>query len=209
MKYKAVISFLALFISSAASSEVIVNLDRDLQLLAVNGEKLSGNFGHTKQIVLDNGINQLLVRAEKVIHIGGNQNKYKSPTMVIKLVADDAEVLIKPAINIRDETMARSFDRNPSLSLMTQSEDVTYAQDVLVSGGMGFLRNYEKELVRFNQSQSPAALTQLIDKHQFKLNEDSTAGQELTKVQQLQAHFVELQLSHEEKKAFLSWAIHQ
>lgn len=208
---KTSLSLLVLMFAYTAQADVIVNIDRDLQLLAINGEELTGSFGHTPQVTLGDGINQLVFRAEKVIHMGGNKNKYKSPAIVVKIVANNSQLLVQPSINIRDETMSKEFDRNPGVTVISQQGKVEYTQDVLLSRGMGLFRDYEKELVRFNQSNSVAAVS--LREQSVQNMPHGTEGYqynvETSKVEQLKVHFSQLKLSDEEKKAFLSWAVSQ
>lgn len=208
---KTSLSLLVLMFSYTAQADVVVNIDKDLQLLAINGEELTGSFGHTPQVTLSDGINQLVLRAEKVIHMGGNKNKYKSPAIVVKMVANNSQLLVQPSINIRDETMSKEFDRNPGVTVISQQGKVEYTQDVLLSRGMGLFRDYEKELVRFNQSNSTAAVS-LHEQSVQNTSHGTEAYQynvETSKVEQLKVHFSQLKLSDEEKKAFLSWAVSQ
>ena len=55
--------------------------------------------------------------------------------------------------------MSKAFDRNPSVTVISQQGKVEYTQDVLLSRGMGLFRDYEKELVRLNQSNSTTAVS--------------------------------------------------
>lgn len=64
-------ALLGMVVSSNTYADVTVNIDRNLQILAVNGVEPEISFGHTDEMTLPNGLNQLLVRLEKVIHFGG------------------------------------------------------------------------------------------------------------------------------------------
>ncbi|MBF4396047.1 DUF2057 domain-containing protein, partial [Vibrio anguillarum] len=52
-------ALLGMVISASSYADVVVNIDRNLQILAVNGVEPEISFGHTNEITLPDGANQL------------------------------------------------------------------------------------------------------------------------------------------------------
>ncbi|EOX3349114.1 DUF2057 family protein [Vibrio cholerae] len=155
-------ALLGMVVSSHSYADVTVNIDRDLQILAINGVEPDLSFGHTSELVLPNGLNQLLVRIEKVIQYSGTQNKYKSPAIVLSFAQENSQVFLKPTSLIKDETSAKNFDRKPGVVLTNASkQSVEFQQDVLVAKGFSPFRNYEKELYHYNSQEKIASISAL------------------------------------------------
>ncbi|ARV25981.1 putative uncharacterized protein [Vibrio anguillarum] len=155
-------ALLGMVISASSYADVVVNIDRNLQILAVNGVEPEISFGHTNEITLPDGANQLLVRFDKVIHFGGNQNKYKSPAIVVSFNQSNSKVLLKPASMVKDETTAKAFDKNPAVVLTNAAkQSVEFQQDVLVTQGFSLIRDYEKELYQYNSQAKVASISAL------------------------------------------------
>ncbi|WP_217521304.1 DUF2057 domain-containing protein [Vibrio metschnikovii] len=153
-------ALLGMVVSSHAYADVMVNIDRDLQILAINGVEADFPFGHTSELVLPNGLNQLLVRMEKVIQYSGTQNKYKSPAIVLSFAQENSQVFLKPARLVQDETTSKEFDRKPEVLLTNSSQRaLEFQQDVLAPKGFSVFRNYEKELFDYNAQDKIAAVS--------------------------------------------------
>ncbi|RNE71783.1 DUF2057 domain-containing protein [Vibrio cholerae] len=168
-------ALLGMVVSVNAYADVMVSIDRNLQILAVNGVEPDLSFGHTAQLKLPNGTNQLLMRVEKVIQYSGNQNKYKSPAMVVKFNQENSQVLVKPASIVKDETTAKAFDKNPAVVLTNlANQPVEFEQDVLVTQGFSLIRNYEKELYRYNSQAKEASVSAL---NQVGFNQKRSAAE--------------------------------
>ncbi|CAM2846729.1 DUF2057 domain-containing protein [Vibrio ordalii] len=168
-------ALLGMVVAVNAYADVMVSIDRNLQILAVNGVEPDLSFGHTAQLKLPNGTNQLLVRVEKVIQYSGNQNKYKSPAMVVKFNQENSQVLVKPAAIVKDETTAKVFDNNPAVVLTNlANQPVEFEQDVLVTQGFSLIRNYEKELYRYNSQAKVASVSEL---NQVGFNQKRSAAE--------------------------------
>lgn len=155
-------ALLGMVVSSNTYADVTVSIDRNLQILAVNGVEPEISFGHTDEMTLPNGLNQLLVRLEKVIHFGGTQNKYKSPAMVVSFNADNESLFLKPGSVVRDEATAKTFDKKPAVLLTNSSmQPIEFQQDVLVAKGFSVFRDYENELYNYNAQDKIASISAL------------------------------------------------
>lgn len=155
-------ALLGMVVSSNTYADVTVSIDRNLQILAVNGVEPEISFGHTDEINLPNGSNQLLVRLEKVIHFGGTQNKYKSPAMVVSFNEANENLILKSAAIVRDEMTAKAFDKKPEVLLINSSQQpIDFKQDVLVAKGFSVFRDYENELYNYNSQGKIASISAL------------------------------------------------
>lgn len=168
-------TLLGMVVSVNAYADVMVSIDRNLQILAVNGAEPDLSFGHTSQLILPNGTNQLLVRVEKVIHFGGTQNKYKSPAIVVSFNQENSQVLVKPAAMVKDDTTAKAFDKNPAVVLTNAAKQpIEFQQDVLVKQGFSLIRDYEKELYQYNSQAKVASISAL---NQVGFNQKRSAAE--------------------------------
>lgn len=198
-----------LSISFNGYAVINVNFDRDIQLLAVNGESEGVSFGHRAELTLEPGENQLLVRTERIIQMSGKQNKYKSPLMVLKVVGDSGVVNLASAMTIRDESNAREFDRYPSLNVEITQGDLIITQDFIPGRSFSFMGDYTKQLRQFNRSGSKAAINDLSmispTVHPKSLVKDTPI--DIDKLKEIQKIYLEL--DEKQQKSFLSWAVSQ
>ncbi|MCG3727966.1 DUF2057 domain-containing protein [Vibrio cincinnatiensis] len=207
------ISLLAslLSISVGSYANIDVTFDRDIQLLAVNGESEGFTFGHRSELTLEPGEHQLLVRAERVIPMSGKKNKYKSPLMVVKISGHEGKLNLAPTMIIRNEGNALEFDRHPALDIELRQGALEIEQDFIPGRSFGLMGDYRKELTQFNRTESKAAI------HRSALTRPVAASRvekgatgaslEIDKLEMIQQ--VYLELDEAQRKAFLSWAISQ
>ncbi|WP_412498164.1 DUF2057 family protein [Vibrio furnissii] len=212
MKILPVSLFVSLLaVSTGSYANIDVTFDRDIQLLAVNGESEGVTFGHLSELTLESGVNQLLVRAERVIQMSGKKNKYKSPLMVVKITGEEGKINIAPQTVIRNEDNAREFDRHPALAVEVLGGQLDVQQDFIPGRTFGLMGDYGKELANFNRTDSVAAISMSrheqnqIQKIVKEIEQDSAAP----KLERLKTFYQGLNLSEEERKAFLSWAVSQ
>ncbi|EEX37593.1 MAG: DUF2057 family protein [Vibrio metschnikovii] len=198
-----------LSISFSGYAVININFDRDIQLLAVNGESEGVNFGHRSELTLDPGEHQLLVRTERIIQMSGKQNKYKSPLMVLKVSGDSGVVNLTSAMTIRDESNAREFDRRPSLNIEVTQGDLVIDQDFIPGRSFAFMGDYTKQLRQFNRTESKAAINDVsmrsFTTHPTALVKDVPINKDKLKAIQK----IYLELDENQQKSFLSWAVSQ
>ncbi len=143
-----------------------VNFDRDIQLLAVNGESEGVNFGHRSELTLDPGEHQLLVRTERIIQMSGKQNKYKSPLIVLKVSGDSGVVNLTSMPRIAADSRPEcSAIETPSMATNTVPKGAKPVK-LVTRLAFAFMGDYTKQLRQFNRTESKAAINE-VSMHSF------------------------------------------
>ncbi len=149
-----------LLVTSLAQAEVQLVLDGDVKLHVVNGEAWSGPgiFDERDPIVLADGVTQLVVNV--VAELGRSRTDTvieRSEAFVLRFQAEDTTLeLGVPEIRSRDEL--RAFNEKPSWSLRDQQGNaVDFQWAVLEKSGFQLVRDYEKEIDKFNRNSDSAA----------------------------------------------------
>ncbi|MGR6862174.1 YccT family protein [Aliivibrio salmonicida] len=168
----------SLFGSSSAMSGINVELDRDINILAINGESLGFTLVKERHLELEDGVNQLVVRIEKLITSEyGEKEKYNSVPVIMTFDASDVEVELSASKNIKYIKESVLFDKNPMFLLKDPQAktNVLIKQNILSSSG-GFTRDYELEIARYNAkndialSDTSIAVLETENKAKEKLN---------------------------------------
>lgn len=199
-----------------AFSQVNVTLHKDVEALVVNGEALPISVISKSKFELENGTNQLVVRVSKLVSSGSEFDKFKTDPLVITFDASDTDLTITPSRIIMAERQIKDFKQNPSFSLINSSGSQIESKQEVLPAGPGLLRDYEKELVKFNENRG-------IGKHVTLPPSDSepVKAKDLSLSTVLQAKKAELssensmilmqadflRMSAEEQKKFLNWAV--
>ncbi|MCC4798978.1 VvgS protein [Enterovibrio norvegicus] len=136
-----------------ANAEVNVTLHKDVEAVVVNGEELPITVMGKSQFSLENGTNQLVIRLSKLIATGSEYEKFKSDPLVVTFTSEDKEIMIEPTRQIMREAQVKDFKQSPSFTMTDQSGKTVSSQQNVLPQGPGFLRDYEKELARFNEKQ--------------------------------------------------------
>ena len=206
-------SLLAAGFSLPAIADVKVELSPELTLLAVNGSEDFGEkwYSNTREVNLDDGDNQILVRVEKLIPQAGDWAKFNSKPMVVSFNANNETVKLSPAFKIDGIQAQNAFEKDPKLDLSTQSGDNVNFNFAVLPGSYSVLTGYEKALTAYNSKQenteflptqtqsAPVANTTIQNVIQ------SLSGN--VEFSAVQSDF--LSLSDIERKKFLQWAIIQ
>ncbi|MGR6834721.1 YccT family protein [Aliivibrio wodanis] len=144
----------SLLIPFYSQANVNIQLHRDIAPVAVNGESLGFTLLKKNDLELNNGINQLVVRVEKlVVSEYGEREKYNSVPIIITFDSQDSDLELLTPQEITRTKQSTAFDKKPNLILKntkTNKEIAIIQQDVLPSAG-GITRDYEKEIARFNK----------------------------------------------------------
>lgn len=228
MKFgKATLLTTSLLFAYSANAAVDVTFSPDVETVIVNGNKTLNLLEKTEDLTLDNGLNQIVVRVSKLIQGQGNLEKYRSEPLVITFTADDQKFNIKPDVRIINSVDVSNFNAKPSMKLMTENGSIIDAKiDVLPknkSGDSGsmFGRNYLKDLAYYNQAQGyafagQAPIVELKQEPKQLVKIEPKAVQPVAVVQptKLVAAEQELkniysQLTPQQRKAFLGWAVTQ
>lgn len=214
-----------------ANAEVNVTLHKDVEAVVVNGEEIPMSIMGKSQFSMENGTNQLVIRLSKLIATGSEFEKFKSDPLVVTFSSENTDIFIESTRDITREAQVKGFKQSPSFTLTDQSGNAVASQQDVLPQGPGFLRNYEKELVKFNEKHGIAlgvsTLAVSTVASASELNESShvqTPVETMTVVPQkqvsnqtmqsissenaiilLQADF--LRMNPEQQKQFLQWAV--
>ncbi|USH03150.1 DUF2057 domain-containing protein [Grimontia kaedaensis] len=204
------------FTSSAA---VFVELDKDVEALVVNGEELPITIVGHRSFDLEDGNNQIVVRVSKLVQKGSEFEKFKSDPIVVTFNTADKDILLSPSQTITKLNDAKKFDEKPSFSLEDKNGTKISSQQAVLPRGPGMIRDYEREVAKFNYKQgiavapntyaaSLAAGEQYVQPEPVAVQPAKQASAPLSNEQSLillQADFI--RLSAEEQKKFLQWAV--
>ena len=157
--FKYLIAFFMLY-SCSVSANIKLILDSDISLLAVNGKEVAEDslFSSTKQVELENGTNQILIRLNVEFVRSGESEFISSDTHVILFKAEDAEVNVSAPVIKRDPQLKRFNVGDQWILTGAGDKAVEYRSAVLKKDGFQLSRNYEYELRGFNESNNTAAL---------------------------------------------------
>ncbi|MDD9177787.1 MULTISPECIES: YccT family protein [Aliivibrio] len=151
-KIAQILAITSLFSCSAAMAEVNVELDNDIHIVAINGESLGFTLLKDSDLELQNGVNQLVVRIEKLITSEyGEKEKYNSVPVVMTFDASDLNLQLSASKNIKNVKESIVFNKNPIFILKEPQAKtgLLVEQSILPSAG-GFTRDYELEIARYN-----------------------------------------------------------
>ncbi|WP_318457795.1 YccT family protein [Photobacterium leiognathi] len=219
----------AMVMTHSANASVEVSFAPDVETVIVNGNKTLNLLEKTDDLTLNNGLNQIVVRVSKLIQGQGEIEKYRSEPVVITFTANNQTFHIKPDGRIINFVDAKNFNDNPSMEIVTDSGSIFDAKvDVLPRNNLGdssviIGRDYLKDLAYYNQSQGygfagekPLVEPKKKPKQLVKLKSTTTAVEPIAVVQSAKIVAAEqelkkiyLQLTPEQRKAFLGWAVTQ
>ncbi|EHA1126115.1 DUF2057 domain-containing protein [Vibrio navarrensis] len=198
--------------SGEALAAVQVNLSKDVELLAVNGEEIGLRLFSKSELQLEDGLNQFVVRASKLVRqANGEFEKFNSDPVIITFDAKDQKIQLSPQGDIATTTDADNFNKQPYFTLSSSSPNIQVEQELLPRGP-GITRDYEKEIARFN-AQRNITIDKASKESQFSEKQiDSTEKATSVGVKSNSLKVVKdqyLMLTEEERKQFLSWAVAQ
>lgn len=219
----------AMVMAHSAHATVDVSFAPDVETVIVNGNKTLNLLEKTEDLTLNNGLNQIVVRVSKLVEGQGQLEKYRSEPIVITLTANDQQFKVVPGARVVSSIDVRNFDANPTVKLIASNGNVIDAKmDVLPRNNSGdtatlFGRDYLKDLAYYNQSQGygfagekPLVEPKKKPKQLVKLESTTTAVEPIAVVQSTKIVVAEqelkkiyLQLTPEQRKAFLGWAVTQ
>ncbi|BAC93748.1 conserved hypothetical protein [Vibrio vulnificus YJ016] len=153
MRYIGKWMMLGALVSSSVFADVKVNIHRDVAPLVVNGEKVGFFISKKSVLDFDNGLNQLVVRVEKLIDNNqGEKEKFNSKPVIITFKASDRELDLFVDSVISRSKDAEEFELNPFFILKDKNGDPIQImkQEILPNGG-GITRDYETEVYRYNK----------------------------------------------------------
>lgn len=222
---KSLLSLLLLggFSPLMANAEVNVQLHKDVEAIVIEGETLPLTVLSKRNFTLPNGQNQLVVRVSKLVTKGAEFEKYRSDPTVLMFDASNTEITIAPHQNIRHESEAKALKSSVKYDLDSPSGEIS-AQQAILPRGSGLMRDYERELAKFNHKngmvfyldqsvQVTATDIQATPSIQNKQAENirPQSIQPTPKVNSEHAEILMkadfLRMTTDERKAFLNWAV--
>lgn len=151
-----------LFISSMSGASVLINVDKGVVVLAINGKKMASDSSFIKQdsFQVENGSNQILVEYSAEVK-ESNNDFYVENTSAYVIVFDSSdEVLRLESPSLNNSYDFRAFKENPKWRLTDKNgNNIGIKIAELVKEGFQLNRSYEEELIAFNMTSSPAALS--------------------------------------------------
>ncbi len=136
-------------------ADVTLDLPKGLDIVALNGK----NARISKEAVLPNGINQLVVKFTG--EFGSSRNNadlFSSDVFVVRFAAQNEKLRFQIP-EMKNERHLRAFNKDPDIHIMRKDGgEITAQVAKLEKEGFVFLRDYEQELKEFNRSGSPAVV---------------------------------------------------
>jgi len=175
-----------------------------VELLAIDGQKISSGMLNSKDLNVTNGEHQVVVQFAKRIN---QQNMvYSRPTIFSIDVVGDTEIKVR---NFRDVNQAESAVRKGLVWLVNNDKETIKVTDgeELFEEGFQIKPDIEKLIAKYNQTNGimePA----LVDSNKVQIEENTFKGENMhNKTQQLITIYQKSSL--EEKKAFRMWLLEQ
>lgn len=157
LKLKIWLGIATLLFTASSQAAVNVSFERDIELLAINGEQLGLLSSASSEIELENGPNQLIARVSKLVSYHGEFKKFLSKPVVLTFNVSDTDVHVRASrVIIRDDQI-KGFDKNPSLALEMRGKPFTEFHQGILPRGAGLVRDYERELAAYNVEHGFAA----------------------------------------------------
>lgn len=196
----------SLLLPTMASADVSINIPQGVQLLTVNQEDAgysSLGFDYKDKLTLNNGVNQVVFRIAKIVfESGSDKTKFKSEPLVLTFDTSDKELDLKiPTIRTFDQGM--TFNSQPTFQLMHQNQELDGVKKDQLGVGFKLMPDMVQEVEKYNKSTEVASLKH-FEKSSKVVVSDTTdpAGTNYTILKAAYEN-----VSAEEKKKFLTWAI--
>lgn len=188
---------------SLAYSSVTIDVPSGIQLLTVNGKDAGySNFGFDSKdnIVLDNGVNQLVFRISKIVmETGSDKTKFKSQPLVATFDTKDKDISISVP-NIKTLQQGMEFNSKPTFELVSDSKALVGVKKDQLGLTFSLTADMAQEVKDYNQTNAVASLSH------YSQSNTKTVDIQLDDVyQSLKRSFKSA--SYEERKKFLTWAI--
>lgn len=147
---------------TAAAQATTLKLAPDINLLVLDGHKISGSLlKGADGLELERGQHQLLFRVEKTLD-NGRATPWSSPPLIVTFTASVKSIAITlPAI--RTATQARAFAHHPDFQLYDDQGNVVESQqDRLTAPGSD---NFEREMAAYNMQGRTASVPRFAQPH--------------------------------------------
>ncbi|MDV5171156.1 DUF2057 domain-containing protein [Photobacterium rosenbergii] len=215
--YKFVVASL-LFGAMSVNAETTISLQSEIQPLILNSadaEDASAESGNNL-LLIEEGTNQLLFKVGQLVSEDAKHRKYNSPAFIIRFEASDRPLELSYP-KLRTIADAKAFERSPSFTLVNDANrSVDFSIDKLTAGGLQNLRDYQNELVAYNQradaiaavssvSTTSTVSTSTANKVASGESQPMSVTNSSSRMNILQGSFS--QLSAQEQQEFMLWAM--
>ncbi|MEL6092220.1 YccT family protein [Plesiomonas shigelloides] len=168
--------------SFTAQAAVNLELPPSLVMIMVNGEEATPDMLKAQlkspTFVLPDGENQIVFRYENMVRNSGGYEKFASDAYIVKFDASNQNLKLEiPKIENRDEALLFAKKQNYTINNVANNAPIAIAKDVLMSGGFQFVRDFDKELYKYNQQNKPASLPSINVKMTNLLGEHTGSSQ--------------------------------
>ena len=175
-----------------------------VELLAIDGQKISSGMLNSKDLNVTNGEHQVVVQFAKRIN---QQNMvYSRPTVFSINVVGDTEIKVR---NFRDVNQAESTVRKGLVWVVNNDKETIKVTDgdELFEEGFQIKPDIEKLIAKYNQTNGITEPV-LVGANEVQIEKNTFKGENMhNKTQQLITIYQKSSL--EEKKAFRMWLLEQ
>ena len=202
--------------ASVVWADVKLKLPKDVDVVALNGEGTSIE----NVASLPDGVNQIVIRYDGLLKSADRNSAFpdqvQSAAYVVKFEARDASLQLAMP-EFRDGYDVKQFDKNPEIGLTDNGKPVDMKYERLDTQGFTIFRDFERELEKFNKTDSPAAVPPLRnDSWQARTGTVASAemvAPEMTPAQQAEATSMSVQMlkfwwqqaDEASRQQFLDW----
>ena len=162
-----------LFFSSLCAAQMTLSLPAGYEALACNGEKPE----LFNKVTIHSGMNQLVFRFSGELGRANDADMFYSDVFVVLFRGDESLKLVVPDINNEFELKDLN-EKQPVDILDKNGKSTVVAKDKLIKEGFLLARDFEREIMKFNQGSSPAVLKPLGVKRGGMTSEAFSAGQQ-------------------------------
>ncbi len=144
----------SLMFVAPAFANVSLTLPKSAELLLVNGQEASSQ----PKIKLGNGDNQIVFRYQTKYRSHGQEKRFSSEAVILSFAAKDTDYnLTLPTL--KSDNQADKFDLDPEVYLEdSEGNKLEIRTDTLRKEGIQLGRNYDDEILAYNQTNSVAAI---------------------------------------------------
>lgn len=165
MRFSLIAAFLFTVWIPASGYATTLHLSGDVDLLVMDGKKVSGSLLRgADSIELDNGPHQLVFRLEKTVHTASHEQRlWISPALVVSFDTRDVSQVNFSLPRIETERESQRFDNAPHLQLLDGSaNDIPVKIDILPVTDSANGLNYERDVRRYNRAGKTASMPRFV-----------------------------------------------
>lgn len=148
---------ISLMLVAPTWANISLTLPKSAEILVVNGEEVSSK----STINLENGRNQIVFKYHTTYRDQGQLNRFNSAAIILSFTAKDTDYHLSLP-SLKSNSQAKSFNQTPKVSIKDNQGNKLDSQiDTLHKKGIQLGRNYDDEILTYNQTNAPAAIKAL------------------------------------------------